>query len=349
MENYSFLSNYCSLIEIYTAIYVSMFIEQIIVHIWTPNYKQKISQLIRGMNIPAINYFVKKVEENIDRNATRIGNHMKRKAAFLFVFCLSLLLLAGLEIHSQVMHLYGYLIVTILSAVSLFFIVLGRWFFGKYTKVVFSILLYGVCYIFVYFSSYTPSLLDVPCLKSIDERVASCSFLLVVTLPIVWQMFIIWVYSRVYKGYMHNKISKEAYIYGKAYIAYKIRDMAALPKEYEMVARDFVSVQQTTGDTSLHSLNSILVQRLERLCEPPIVLIVFWSWIKYNLRGRHNREAEYIAENGFDYESMQANNCNTSTTRNVELAPDITVNHEDNPPSPPNQVPNTGDNSTPQS
>ena len=304
---YSFLQNYSSLLEIFTAIYVSMFLDEILVNIWTPDYKQKISQLIKSMNIPAINYFVVKVEDNIGKNADEIGGHMKRKAAFFFVFSLSFLLLAGLEVHSQVLPKYGYMIVTLLSAIGLIFTWIGRWMFCRYRMVVLSIVIYALCFIALYFTSVSESLASLPWLGNIDDKAATCSFLAVFSIPILWQLFLIWVYSKLYKGYMQEKISTEAYIYGKAYIAYKIKDMAALPKEYEVVARDFVAAPSLEEDTSLNSLNTILVRRLEELCEPPMPLRVFWSWIRYNFRGRHNREAEYIEQNGFDYEAVYAN------------------------------------------
>lgn len=304
---YSFLQNFSSLLEVFTAIYVSMFLDEILVNIWTPDYKQKISQLIKGMNIPAINFFVVKVEKSIGDHAQEIGGHMKRKAAFFFVFCISFLLLAGLEVHSQILPKYGYMIVTLLSVFGFTFMFTGRWMFCKYRYVVLSIAVYVVLFLLLYFSSATEMLYEYPYFQNIDDKTATCCFLAVLSVPILWQLFLIWVYSKLYKGYMQEKISTEAYIYGKAYIAYKIKDMAALPKEYEVVARDFVAAPSPEEDTSLNSLNTILVRRLELLCVPPIPLKVFWSWIKFNLRGRHNREAEYIEQNGFDYESMRVN------------------------------------------
>ena len=304
---YSFLQNFSSLLEVFTAIYVSMFLDQILINIWTPDYKQKISQLIKDMKIPAINYFVTKVEKNIDKNANVIGGHMKRKAAFFFVFCMSLLLLAGLEVKSEVMPQYGYMIVTILSVIGAILFLLGRWMFCRYRMVVLSIAIYAGVFITLYFTDVSSSLYEITWLKAIDDKMATCCFLLVISVPILWQLFLIWVYSKLYKGFMQEKISKEAYIYGKAYIAYKIKDMAALPQEYEVVARDFVAPPSPEEDTSLNSLNSILVRRLDELCEPPIPLKVFWSWVKYIFRGRHNREAEYIELHGFDYETMRVN------------------------------------------
>lgn len=303
---YSFLQNFSSLLEVFTAIYVSMFLDDILVNIWTPHYKQQICQLIKDMKIPAISYFVKKVEENIDSNAKVIGGHMKKKAAFFVVFCMGLLLLAGLEVHSNVLPKYGYIFVVALSLFGLFSFFLGQWIFCKFSRVVAAISLFIAFFFVLYFGGILEWVYEVANLDWIDDKFAICSFLSILSLPILWQLFVIWIYSSLYKGYMQEKIAREAYIYGKAYIAYKLRDIAALPKEYETVARDFVTRRNTDADTSLHSLNDILVCRLEDLCTPPHVLKVFWSWIKYNFRGRHNPEAEYIERNGFDYESMVA-------------------------------------------
>lgn len=303
---YSYLQNFSSLLEVFTAIYVSMFIDEILVNIWTPDYKDKIGGLIEKMKLPAINYFVKKVKDGIDENAKKIRGHMKRKAAFLFVLCLSLLLLAGLESGSKTLPGREYLIVVILSAVGGLFIVLGRWMFSSLRMVVISVLIYTGVFVVLYFSNFVGRWTEVPFFQFVDVRIATVSFLTVVVIPIVWQLFLIWIYARPYKGFMREKVSKEAYVYGKAYIAYKIKDMAALPQEYEAVARDFVTTP-AEEDISFSSLNTILVRRLHVLCVPPAPLKVFWSWVKFNLRGRHNREAEYLESNGLDYDDIHDN------------------------------------------
>lgn len=302
---YSFLQNFSSLLEVFTAIYVSMFLDEILKNFWTPDYKDEISKLIKGMNIPAINFFVTKVEKNIEANAKEIGGHMKRKAAFFFAFCMSLLLLAGLEVHSPILKDYGYIIVALLSAFAGIFIFVGRWMFCRIRMVALSIGIYVIVFGVLYFSSVVEYLSQWSWVCGIDDKIATILLLSVLSVPILWQVTLIWLYSRCYKGYMEERVAREAYIYGKAYIAYKIKDMAALPREYEVVARDFVKAPSKEQDTSLNSLNEILVKRLELLCAPPEPIVILWSWIKFNWRGRHNREAEYIEKNGFDYDTMQ--------------------------------------------
>lgn len=316
---YSFLQEFSSLIEVYTAIYVSMFLDNILKNIWTPEYKQKISNLIKGMNIPAIGYFVKKVEDNIDANAEDIRGHMKRKALFFLVLCISLLLLSGLETHSRILQRNEYLIVSLLSVVGLLFILMGRWAYSKYSRVAISITMYSAIFATLYYPAVGDYIHGLVGFKEIGYKIAVCSILVVISFPIVWQIFLIWIYSSLYKGYMQEKITKEAYIYGKAYIAYKIKDMAALPMEYEMVAKDFVAKPSAEEDMSLNSLNIILVRRLETLCELPNVFKVFGSWIRFVLRGRHNYEAEYIEQNGFDYENM--NTVHQSNAAHVSPSP----------------------------
>lgn len=315
---YSFLQNFSSLLEVFTAIYVSMFLDEILKNFWTPDYKEEISKLIKGMNIPAINFFVVKVEKNIEANAKEIGGHMKRKAAFFFTFCMSFLLLAGLEVHSPILKDYGYIIVAFLSLFAGSLIFVGRWMFCRISMVAVSISLYVILYGVLYFTALVKYISQWSWVNYIDDKIAIVLFLGVLSIPILWQAVLIWLYSRCYKGYMEERVSREAYIYGKAYIAYKIKDMAALPREYEVVARDFVKVPSSEQDTSLSSLNEILVMRLELLCAPPEPIIILWSWIKFNWRGRHNREAEYIEENGFDYDTMQVSDQPTQVSGQVE-------------------------------
>ena len=155
--------------------------------------------------------------------------------------------------------------------------------------------------LFLYFSPFVEFLGSKTWFPLIDDKIATVCFLIVLAVPILWQIVLIWLYSRCYSGFMQAKISKEAYLYGKAYLAYKLKNMAALPAEYEVVARDFVSAPIVKGDISLRPLNEILVRRLEPICNAPEPMSLIWSYITYNLRGRHNPEAEYIAKYGFDY------------------------------------------------
>ena len=301
-EEFSYLQNFSSLLEVFTAIYVSMFIDEILSNFWTPSYQDKISGLIKGMKIPAVNFFVTKVKTNISTNATEIGGHMKRKAAFFFAYCLSFLLLAGLEAHSPIMANYGYVLVTLLSIIGGVFILTGRWMFNRLRMVAFSVVIYIVFFLFLYFSPFVEFISSKVWFPQIDDKTATISFLTVMTVPIFWQIILIWLYSRCYSGYMQARVSKEAYIYGKAYLAYKLKNMAALPAEYEVVARDFASAPSTKGDTSLRPLNDILLRRLDVICVPPEPMSLIWSYIRFNLRGRHNPEAEYIEKYGFDYD-----------------------------------------------
>lgn len=306
MEEFNYLQNFSSLLEVFTAIYVSMFIDEILSNFWTPDYQDKISKLIEGMKIPAINYFVVKVKTNIGKNAEEIGGYMKRKAAFFFAYCLSFLLLTGLEAHSPMMKSHGYVLVTMLSLIGGLFIITGRWMFYRLRMVALSICIYVLAFLLLYFSPFVEFISSKVWFPQIDDKTATVCFLAVMTMPILWQMVLIWLYSRCYSGFMQARVSKEAYIYGKAYLAYKLKDMAALPTEYEVVARDFASEQVATGDTSLRPLNDILVRRLEPICNAPEPMSLIWSYIKYNFRGRHNPEAEYIERYGFDYETEVA-------------------------------------------
>lgn len=64
-------------------------VDGILKYIWTPDYKKKINQLIEEMKISPGGFFVARINKNMDDNVKRINIFMKRKAAFLFVFCVS--------------------------------------------------------------------------------------------------------------------------------------------------------------------------------------------------------------------------------------------------------------------
>ena len=297
-EAYSYLVNYSSLIEVMTAMYVSMFIDNILADIWTPSYKESIKGMIDDMKIVGVSVISEKVGTIIDAHSSVIKNHMKRKASFFIVYCLSLLLIAGLEPHSGVLPEYGCRLVFSLSCLALLFMVLGRWTFASVSTVFSCAMVYVLLFIICYF---TPILRVIPVMNIASEKTTTCLMLSVLLIPILWQLFIIWVYSSLYQGYMEHKIMRESYLYGRAFLAYRLRNMTALPEQYQLVARDFLNPPVENQDSSLESLTHIVTGRLERICYPPRPLRILISRLKHALHIGRERELEYIQMNGLDH------------------------------------------------
>lgn len=299
-ESYSFLVNFASLIEVITAIYMSMLIDNFFSGIWTPGYKKRLSKMIEDMKIPGVKIIADNVSKNIDNHANVIKGHMRRKASFFVVFCLSLLLLAGLESHSSVLPQYGYRLVFSLSCVAFIFMIFGKWAFLNLSRVFVCIFVYVLTILICYF---TPLLRLFPDMHIATEKSSICFLLAVLFIPIMWQIFILWIYSNLYEGFMRYKITKEAYLYGRAFIAYRLRNMTALPVEYQLVARDFLNPPVDNQDASLESLTKIITGRLEMICNPPKPLVIVLSRIKHQIYWWKEKELEYIQSHGFDYDT----------------------------------------------
>lgn len=297
-ESYSFLINFSSLIEVITAMYVTMMIDNFLADIWTPGYKNSLSKMIEDMKIPGVSFIAKNISGNIDYHSSVIKNHMRRKASFFIVFCLSLLLLAGLEPHSGVLPQYGYRLVFCLCGVAFLFMLFGKWSFATISGVCSCVLIYVITILICYF---TPLLRLFSDQHIATEKVSICFLLVVLLTPILWQLFIIWVYSSLYKGFMENKIAKEAYLYGRAFIAYRLRNMSALPEEYQLVARDFLNPVDENQDSSLESLTNIIIGRLEMICNPPRPLVILLYSLKQLFPMGKEKEIEYVQINGYDY------------------------------------------------
>lgn len=276
--NYNFLLNFSSILGVYTAIYVSIFFDGFLIYeVWTPNYKRRIFNLIESLDIPTKSFFKEKITKNIERNESDIKGHMKRKSIFLLIFCMSLLLLAGLEKQSVTLHKYGYLIVTTLSFVSFVFIVLGRYTFIKYPRVVLCVLFYGVL-LLLFFLSGLANTLSILCWLGRYKVAVGC-MLFVMTLPILWQIFLIWIYSSLYKDYMSKVLIKEAEAYETACKAFQIKDKKKLPPYYKGIEKELEQEIEPGQDISLNSLNAIFISRIEERCELPNVLKIFLSWV----------------------------------------------------------------------
>lgn len=108
------------------------------------------------------------------------------------------------------------------------------------------------------------------CHKELLENLTKICIILVLILPIIWQLFINWLYSEVYQRYLIRLLNKEADLYSKFWNAYSTHDQDGIPSEYNgVIIAAFMNGQ--SGDLQVTDTIHSLYKRLLPVCTRPRV------------------------------------------------------------------------------
>lgn len=283
------LNDYSSLLEVITAAYFSMCIEQILKAVWTPKYHDKVQKLVDATNIPMAKKMSISLDDHITIISADINRHMKIKSVFMLIVCLALLATCGLENHLHWLIVEGneQEIVARFSFLLLFVILLGNYLFRRLSYI-FGVII-GVTILLFLSYSFLDSNLLTEYFKLTENRVVF-SLLGILFLPILWQIFLCWVYSSLYYGYLFENTTKEKAKYELALLSVRIRQVAAAPDEYkECVARELENPQPISEsgkpeeiDSSCALVHNRFVERMEDICRFRNVIVLILSCIRHH-------------------------------------------------------------------
>lgn len=110
--------------------------------------------------------------------------------------------------------------------------------------------------------------------------------LFVLLVPIAWQVFLCWVYSSLYYGYLRSKIKEEQILFERAMQDYRIYQVAVAPIEYyDSVANDIEqSVISARLDSEVTAINERFVNRMEDICGLPWSVQLLWTDFRYHFK-----------------------------------------------------------------
>ena len=294
------LSDYSSLIEVITAVYFSMCIDDVLKGIWTPKYHEKVNAVIENSNVAIGEQMKRDFNSYTQKTADVIKRHMKIKSSFMLYVCILSLFLLGMEGHIDSFRQTGNEVELLLRSTLLLTIVLflGRLFFKKYSRMAISCVLFpalvGMSYVFDF------SISDV---WGISENFVVSCFIVILLIPILWQIFLCWTHSSLYYGYLREKTDKERHLYDLAMLGFRTGQVAIVPGAYmESVVRemdrlkDLPQEDANKQDTPLLLINRTFIERMENVCRHPNAIRLFFSDIRYHfnrLRHLNNSDSEH--------------------------------------------------------
>lgn len=268
------IANFSSFIEFLAAIYVTMCLDnQICRNFWTPDYFDSMKTILEGYDFEGSSNLFQKLQDGINNIYGRISNLSQKKGSFMLGFCVWLLILIGLEENIK-NELWGYVPFLLSCLYVLVIIVFSKFILYKWKFVIFALLgllaIFLLSYIyanqiFQWTNALAPNLLE---LKYFF-------FIIVLLLPILHQLWVNWIYSGVYKGYLKKQVELEYEKYKRSKEGIEKRKKDIIDPEY-LEAWNDLYFNNEDSDRSITIFNRVLYNRLLEIASPSIWRL-FWS------------------------------------------------------------------------
>lgn len=276
------LANYSSLWEVFTAFYSSMLLSDILGGIWTPEYRTTVIGLINKMGIPFVNELSGKLSKQVEDNVKEISGHMHRRAIFMILFSICLLVISGAESNMGFCQESITEILFWAAIAGTIVVLLGAYTFRAYSvtaiiSIIYGVLFLGLCH-YEHEFSITWDLLS-------DEKYAIGFLLFFMCIPIGWQIVTCWIYSSLYYGKLKEELHKEELAYKMAIIGIRTKNLNIVPEKYRVrAAIDINKHTSNNEDISYDNCDNILYVSIDSLLERPIAIRILLSWCKHVFR-----------------------------------------------------------------
>lgn len=282
------LANYSSYIEVLAAVYTSMYIDKALTEFWAPDYFLRLKQDIDQYQLTGDDVLREKLFNENSVWISQLKNRMKRKAVFMFVIIVFILVFIGMENSIvtnmdtiQLTNLYN-VILAVAFITTIVTTIFQHFLFFKWKYTIWSIVVLSCLFLLLWYGNW-----DFLSYMTPLSIYAAYIVLFLITLPIIWQLFVNWIYSSAYSGFIKSKLEHERYLYTRACSAINNSDASLMPKEY----REFIAECVVSADKN-RSLDDICIQgfverhmeRLKKHCTQPSIWTIIFSWCHYKFR-----------------------------------------------------------------
>ena len=291
------ISNFSSFVEFFAAIYVTMAVNNdFCSNFWTPKYYKDMELLLKTYNFSGSSSIHDKLMDEIKTKYEVVQSHAHFRGFILLSLCVCYLIFMGYENEDNCMDISHYIPIlysTVLVSITILFssMVLYNW-----RRVILSVGVYFIVYIVLKIGNW--------------ECIANCylSMLLfqyksimligIIILPIGYQIFIYWLHSSIYKGYLQYHVRIEHERFQKSMDGIKNRDKSKVDKIYMDAWTDVAFV--SNEDPTLTSFYKVLNQQLLRIASPSYWQLLY-SWMLYHIKGLpRKRKSEKELQEGAD-------------------------------------------------
>lgn len=261
------VSSFSSFIEFFAAVYVTMCIDNAYCkQFWTPIYYKEMNSLLSSYDFSASSLAIDKIKNEIEATNKRVQNYSQHKGGIMLCFCVVLLVFIGFE--GEERHecqyyaslIYNSLLVVCLVAAPNILLRTWRW-------VCFWLLIIAVIYYMV--ETTDNDLMRDNLLIDAFYQHLRLVLVLLVSFPILHQLYLDWLYSRIYKAYLRNKVKHEYEKYKKSLEGILSHKEALVHEHYkEACFKSCFSAKDDDVDDTLTLFNDVLRAKLLSAASP---------------------------------------------------------------------------------
>lgn len=274
------ISNFSSLVEFFAAIYVTMAVNNdFCSNFWTPKYYKEMELLLNTYDFSGSSSIHDKLMEEIKSKYEIVQSHAHFRGFILLTLCVSYLIFMGYEddINSlAVGHYVPLLYSTVLVGMTILFsgLILTKW-----KRTILMVCLYAVVYFVLKIGNwdFLANLFVSKFLYTYKTQL----MIGIILLPIIYQIYVYWLHSSIYKGYLKHHVAFEYERYQKSMAGIKAKDRSKVDNIYMTAWTE--AAFASGSDPTLTSFYKVLNQQLLIIASPSYWKLLC-SWANFHLK-----------------------------------------------------------------
>ena len=277
------ISDLSVLIQFLAAIYVTISLDNLIGRrFWSPDYYNLVDQQLQQAGKEFSTRKLKQLKDKIREREKSLDGKSRKRGVFMLFWCTTFLIYIGFEkqLHTNAnsTSLFAPFVMLFVSSI----ILLSSHFSLNTWKKTIQMCLLTVASGFIYFIVGDKMLSP----EGVRKLCPYTKILLVVIalLPIIYQLYVNWLYSKAFIIYLHEGVTKELEFYKKTKKGIESGKAELIQGKYDHIIKELY-VSNIKGDKAITSINNQFYVLLEKACMPPTPMKLLWFWWK-------NRKAE---------------------------------------------------------
>lgn len=272
------ISSFSSFVEFFAAIYVTMAVNNdFCSNFWTPKYYKEMEQLLDTYDFSGSSSIRNKLMEEIKAKYEIVQSHAHFRGFILLTLCVGYLIFMGYENEENsllVEHYVPLLYSTVLVGLTVLF---SGWLLTNWRWTILSVILYGIVYIVLKIGNW-----------ELVANLASSKFLYIfktqlmiaiILLPIIYQIYVYWLHSSIYKGYLKHHVALEYERYQKSMTGIKEKNRSKVDNIYMTAWTE--AAFASGSDPTLTNFYKVLNQQLLIIASPSYRELLC-SWINFH-------------------------------------------------------------------
>ena len=272
------ISNFSSFVEFFAAIYVTMAVNNdFCSNFWTPKYYEEMKSLLNVYNFNGSSSIHDKLLAQIKEKYNIVQNNAHHRGFILLVLCVFYLIFMGFENEKNSLDVAHYVPIMYCTFFVGIILPLSNFVFKYWRCVILFVILCVAMYITLkVLNSDTISQYPISLFLYEYKRHIMIG---IIILPIVYQIYVYWLYSSIYKGYLKEKVAVEYERFHASMNGIENKEKSKVDKIYLDIWTDtkFNSGEDTTLTPFYEELNKQLL-----LVASPTHWQLVTSWLNHH-------------------------------------------------------------------